>query len=96
MTLQEMYNARYGGQLHDRIGAAVAIAALSVLTESDTTPNHANRMLWVKATLEKTATIVDTMIWGVLLQPNFQTDATDEQIISAVESLVNTAALLVV
>jgi hypothetical protein len=52
-----------------QLAAAVAVAAVQVLSEVATYPNHANRLLWAKRVLLTPAAplaMADQMVWGVL------------------------------
>lgn len=67
--------ASSNSDLYQRVRVACAITAEVIRTESDTTPNHANRMLWAKGAFQNPANEADHMLWPVLTQHQSATTA---------------------
>lgn len=75
-TLQEKFNLWRDGQpggstggksLHQRTQAAMQKGGAAVLTESDATPNHADRLLWAQRALNAPDVFV-AQFWSVISQ----------------------------
>lgn len=47
-TAEELFGLRNDSALRNRVMSEVLIAAEGVVGESDTTPNHTNRLVWAK------------------------------------------------
>jgi hypothetical protein len=52
--------------LRQQIKMAIAVSALTITNEVNTTPNHANRLAWAKAALSNPDNEVDRVVWYVL------------------------------
>ena len=71
-----------------RIHMACVVACDVIRAESDATPNHANRKVWARATLQNPDSVVSQMVLAVLAQNR---DATAEQISGAADATVQAA-----
>lgn len=80
--------ATTGTVLISRMQVAAVIAAEKVRTELDTTPNHANRLKWAKATFQNSAGAARDLLWIVLAQNKAATSAA---ILGATDALIQTA-----
>lgn len=87
--------------LKKQLAAAIAIAAVQVLSEATSTTNHANRILWAKraiATANAPHDMALQMIWGVMANVAIQNEITasgtvpDGDMQFTVNSLVDTYA----
>lgn len=93
MTLAEL-EAVFGKNLPgavallDKVTAAAMIAAEAVRTESDTTPNHANRLLWAKQAFENPVAMANRM-WPAILASN--ASLTQTQVLNANDAGIQTA-----
>lgn len=82
-----------------RVQVAVFIAADKIWAESDTTPFHAERLVWAKKVLTGSAgTGMSLIMWVVLAQNRQYTTAqilgaTDDAIQTAVDGVVNLFAV---
>lgn len=77
-----------GGPLLDKIKIAVIIACDKIRQEAGATTNHANRLLWARATLIDSDTAANRMLLAVLAQNVAQTSAA---ILAASDAAVQTA-----
>ena len=69
-TYEELFSLRNNSVLKNRVQTAVIIAAETVMNEIDTTPNHANRLLWAKAVFANPSSEADRMYMAVLAANN--------------------------
>lgn len=81
--------ATTGDVLIRKMRVAAVIAAEKVRTEVDTTPNHANRLKWAKATFQNSEGAARDLLWIVLAQNK---TASSAAILGATDALVQTAA----
>ena len=86
-----------GSALRDKIKVAVLVSCDKIRLENSGTTNHANRLLWAKATVENPGAAADKMLWAVLAQnrsfTSIQiTDATDAAVQTAVDNAVDLLA----
>lgn len=77
-----------GAALKDKIKVAAIIACDTIRSEADTVPNHANRLIWAKATLQDPGRAAEQLTWAVLAQ---NAGATVAQITGASDATVQTA-----
>ncbi len=87
-TYAELLTASIDVGLRDKLRVAVVLAAEVVRTEINTTTNHANRLLWSKATYGNPEQEARRMVWAVLAQNQ---SATFAQIVGASDAAVQTA-----
>lgn len=87
--------------LRKQLAAAIAMAAVAVLTESANTANHANRLTWAKrviATRDAPIQMADQMAWGLLGNATIQAAlattgvAADSDVSFVVASLIDVYA----
>ncbi len=96
-TYQELVTASEHAALNVRVRVACIIAAETVRTEAEATPNHVNRMAWAKAVFANPAAEASRMMWAVLAQNKATTltaitSATDALVQTAVDAAVNVFA----
>lgn len=99
-TYTQIYNFRKEATatsqgIKARVTVAVATAAMAVLVESGATANHANRLVWAKASLKDAESEAERMFWGVVGDATFQAgpgSITDAQLQSIINGLVDTFA----
>lgn len=96
-TYDELLSANANTGLVNKVRVAVVVAATSIMTESDTTPNHANRLLWAKTVFSDPAEAGARMMWPVLAQNRASTlaqitGAADAAVQMAVDAAVNVFA----
>lgn len=87
-TYIELFNLRNDTGLRNRIAVASVVAAETIRTEDDQTPNHANRLAWSAAVLLDPVRQAERMLW-LLLASN--KDATVEQIQGVPDSTIQSA-----
>lgn len=87
-TYAELLSISENSTLKNKIRVAVIVAAEAVRTEVNTTPNHANRLIWAKSVFQHPNGEADRMLWAVLAQNK---DLTTAQITSATDAQVQTA-----
>lgn len=58
--------------LRRKVSIAVVKAAIDVLAEAVDTPNHALRGEWAIKTLNDPPAMAETMLWGIVVSPGFQ------------------------
>ncbi len=93
-TYAELLQASDNSGLHDKMRVAVIIAAQTVWSEVDTTPNHANRLIWAKAVFAAPDAEAKRMLWSVLAQNSTLTlaqilNASDADVQAAVNNTIN-------
>ena len=86
-TYDELLQANANTGLLNKVRVAVVVAATNIMTEADTTANHANRMLWAKSVFSDPAEAGQKMMWPVLAQNKAATLA---QIVAADDATVQT------
>lgn len=96
-TYDELLTASQNDALNKKVRVAVFIAAEVVRTESVSTQNHANRLLWAKSVFSDPRAAAEKMIWAVLAQNKDAslaaiTGASDTQVQSAVNAAVDVFA----
>ena len=78
-TYLELFNfGSTESDLRNKITTACIIAAESIMDEIDTTPNHANRMLWAASVFENPRAESERMLWALLAANNAASIATIE------------------
>lgn len=77
-----------GTALQRRVRVAVVVACDVIRLEAGATTNHANRLLWAKATLQDPERAAGQMLYAVLAQNRTFTQA---QILAADDATVQTA-----
>ena len=96
-TYQEIANIANNNTLLDRMSTAVAIQADVVRLEAAGTTNHANRLIWAKASFSDPRAMALKMTWAILAQNAAATNAqilaaTDAALLSAVAAAVDVFA----
>lgn len=81
----ELYGLKNDSALRNRVLTACIIAAEAIMNEVDTTPNHANRLIWSAVVFANPAAEADRMFMAVLAANKDHTvvqirGATDEAI----------------
>lgn len=97
-TYLELEALRNNSGLLARVRVAVWVAAETVRTELDTTPNHANRLVWARDVFTAPEPQAQRMYWALLATNKDQTiaqitSATDAQIQTAVDAAVDLFAV---
>lgn len=87
-SYDELLIAESNDALNRKVRVAVFIAAETVRTESDTTPNHTERLVWAKEVFANPKGEAKRMITAVLAQNK---DNTLAQIIGALDAQVQIA-----
>ena len=96
-TYDELLTANANTALLNKVRVAVVVAATAVMTESDQTANHANRLKWAKDVFADPGEAGKRMMWPVLAQNKAATlaaitGATDATVQTAVDAAVNVFA----
>jgi hypothetical protein len=96
-TYDELLSAAGDTGLLNKVRMACVVAATTIMTESDSVSNHANRLLWAKSVFDDTASAGAKMMWPVLAQNKAFTSAQitgadDATVQSAVDAAVNVFA----
>jgi hypothetical protein len=94
-SLLEIYALRFDTDLKNRVMAAIAKAAQDVINESDTTENHANRIIWARDSLTDAQTMAEKFMWAVVGNASIQNNganSTDNDIQFVVNSNIDTFA----
>lgn len=84
----DLLQAAENDDLNRRMRVAVVIAAETIRTESATTNNHANRLIWAKGVFAAPDATAKTMLMAVLAQNRNSTLA---QIVGASDAAVQAA-----
>ena len=87
-TYSELYGLWHESDLKNKVAVAVVVAAETIQDEVDTTPNHANRLIWAREALESTASKTDPM-YRIILAEN--KDMTVAQILGASDTAIQNA-----
>lgn len=93
-SYEELFTLKNNSALINRVQVACIVAAEMVMAELDTTPNHANRLLWAKDVFENPGREAARMYWAVLAANKDQdlgviTAATDLAIQSNVDEHID-------
>ena len=93
-TYTELRQLYGNGDLINRIEVACIVAAEKIRTEDGGTANHANRLVWAKATFGFTRRAAELMLMALLAANRALTTAqitgvSDEGLQTAVDSAVN-------
>lgn len=96
-TYEELLQANANTALINRVRVGVVVAATNIMTEADTTPLHAQRLLWAKSVFGDPAAAGLKMMWPVLAQNRALTlaqitGAADADVQGAVDAAVNVFA----
>ena len=67
-TYDELLTAAGNTGLINKVRVAVFVAATNIMTESNQTANHVNRLLWAKSVFNDPALAGGRMMWPVLAQ----------------------------
>lgn len=97
-TFSEIYSIRYDNDdLKKKTTAAVAKVAMYIITtESESTPNHAERVAWANNALSNTPMAAEKMMWAIAQNNTINADpagATDSDIEYVVSVTVDPFAL---
>jgi hypothetical protein len=87
-TYVELFNLRSDSELRNRIAVACVVAAETIRTEDDQTPNHADRVAWSAAVLLDPVRQAERMLWLLLASSK---EATVEQIRAVSDSVIQSA-----
>ena len=93
-TYSELYGLNSDSELRNRVTVACIVAAETVMAEEDTTPNHANRLLWAASVFVSPTVEARRMFMAVLAANKDATvsaiqSATDAQIQAVVDSHID-------
>lgn len=86
-TYAELYGLRNNSALRNRVLTACVITAETVMNEVDTTPNHANRLIWAASVFANPASEANRMFMAVLAANK---DVTIAQIQGASDAAIQT------
>lgn len=97
-TYFELLQAAEHPDLNNRIRVACIVAAETIRTESEATPNHAKRLVWAAAVFANPDHEAKRMVWAALAQNRAATlaqltAATDATVQAAVDAAVNVFAV---
>ena len=84
----ELWTFAQNTPLLERVSMACIVAAQAIITESEDTPNHANRKAWAAATLRNPTGMAPAILWSVLAANKAMTT---EQITNATDAAIQTA-----
>jgi len=87
-TYEELYSLWHESSLKNRVTVAAIVAAETIQGEDPAIPNHANRLIWAKATLENPMSVADA-VFRLVLAAN--KDATTEAILKASDASIQSA-----
>ena len=59
---KDLFDIGQNSELKNKVAVAVAIAADAIRTESDSTDNHANRLIWAKQSFERPTQTAEKML----------------------------------
>ncbi len=65
-TYDDLFGLRFDTALKNKVTVACVIAAEAIREEDAGTDNHANRLVWAKATFERPGSIAQNMLWALL------------------------------
>ena len=85
---EDLYSLWHESDLRNKVAIAVVVAAEIIHDEADTTPNHANRLIWAREALEGTVSKTDPM-YRIILAEN--RDMTVAQILGASDTAIQNA-----
>lgn len=84
-TYDELYGLKNDSALRNRVLTACIISSEAVMNEVDTTPNHANRLVWAASVFAGPASEADRMFMAILAANK---DATVAQIQGASDAAI--------
>ncbi|KKL99849.1 hypothetical protein LCGC14_1810340 [marine sediment metagenome] len=84
-TYSELFGILGDSLLRNKITVAVGVAAETIRTEVDTTPNHTERVVWSKKAFTGPALVADEILWSVIMANRSLTIA---QILGAGDSAI--------
>lgn len=87
-THRELFSLWNESELRNVVIVAVVVAAEKIWGEDGATPNHANRLIWAKATLENPVPVADGMFRLVLAANR---DVSVENILGASDTSIQAA-----
>jgi len=87
-SYEDLYSLWNESGLRNKVVVAVIVAAETIQGEETSTPNHANRLLWAKATLESPVSVAGAMFRFVIAANK---DATKQAILDALDSNIQAA-----
>jgi hypothetical protein len=87
-SYEELYSLWNESGLRNKVIVAVIVAAESIQGEDPVTPNHANRLLWAKTSLESPVPVASAMFRLVIAANK---DATKEAILNAIDASIQSA-----
>lgn len=87
-TFVQIAALRRSAVLKDKVSVAVAVAAMNIRNEAESTANHRARRRWAESALINPELAADSMLWAILGNPVIQ-DAGDDSTDSDVQFVVN-------
>ena len=84
-TYNELFSLMQNSGLRNKIAVAVGVSADGIRTESDATPNHANRLIWAKSAFEQPMHAAEQVLWSVIIANK---DASVAQIQGATDAAI--------
>lgn len=84
LTYTQIWGICKNNEYLEKLGVAVVKAAINVVQEAGTVPNHANRIILAQAVLNSPESYARLMIYGVAVTDAVQTAPTDANILAAV------------
>ena len=96
-TYIEIYDSVFSSpDVQKRLVIACQIGARDVVIEPTSTPNHDNRMLWVRAVIVNPTAVAVKMLPAIITDPVFQTGIfTDAALLTKVESVIDLFSTIV-
>jgi hypothetical protein len=96
-TYDELLQAAGNTNLLNKVRVATFVSATNIMTESNATANHVNRMLWAKSVFAEPTLAGSRMMWPVLAQNKAATlaaitGASDATVQTAVDAAVDVFA----
>lgn len=93
-TYAELFSLKNDSELRNKVVVACILASESIMIEVDTTPNHANRLIWAASVFANPMAEANRMFMAVLAANSGFTiaqiqAATDEQIQTDVDDHVD-------
>ena len=86
-TYTELFGLNNNSDLRNKVRVACIVAAETVMSELDTVPNHANRLIWAKAVFTSPDAEAKRMFMAVLAANH---DLTTAQITGASDEAIQT------
>ena len=87
-TYAELFSLRNDSELRNRIAVACVVAAETIRTEDDGAANHAQRLAWATAAVDRPLEAAERMLWLLLARNK---DATLEQIRGVSDATIQSA-----